>query len=95
LQRFPLAGLRKPAAVLGRRKMAKHFELTITTITDSSFGFVRNTAAIAREAALDGFYVLRTNVPTSTLGSSAPTSDQYQSQPQQNTDPMQWAAKLW
>src|SRR6267142_2171404 len=63
--RQPLRGKDKIAlkagGVLGRRKMAKHFELTIT---DTSFVFVRNTAAITREAALDGFYVLRTNVPT-------------------------------
>ena len=54
----------KAGGVLGRRKMAKHFELTIT---DTSFVFIRNTAAITREAALDGFYVLRTNVPTEVL----------------------------
>jgi hypothetical protein len=53
---------------LARRKVAKHFDLTIT---DSSFSFARDTAAIAREAALDGFYVLRTNVPTSALDTAA------------------------
>jgi Transposase DDE domain len=47
-------------AVLGRRKMAKHFTITIT---DDSFSFCRNDAAIAAEAALDGIYVLRTNLP--------------------------------
>ena len=66
--RQPLRGQDKIAlkagGVLGRRKMAKHFELTIT---DTSFVFIRNTAAITREAALDGFYVLRTNVPTAVL----------------------------
>ena len=66
--RQPLRGQDKIAlkagGVLGRRKMAKHFELTIS---DTSFVFIRNTAAIAREAALDGFYVLRTNVPTAVL----------------------------
>ena len=66
--RQPLRGQDKIAlkagGVLGWRKMAKHFELTIT---DTSFVFIRNTAAIAREAALDGFYVLRTNVPTAVL----------------------------
>jgi len=46
-------------AVLGRRKMAKHF---VTTITDDSFSFNRNDAAIIAEAALDGIYVLRTNL---------------------------------
>lgn len=47
-------------AILGKRKMAKHFELTIT---DAAFGFTRKAEAIAEEARFDGFYVLRTNVP--------------------------------
>lgn len=68
----PLRGQDKIAlragAVLGRRKMAKHFALSIT---DTSFAFARNTAAIAGEAALDGFYVLRTNVPAELLDTAA------------------------
>src|SRR6185295_2538952 len=51
-------------AVLNRHKVAKHFELTIT---DDAFRFSRNTAAIAAEAALDGFYVVRTNLRATTL----------------------------
>jgi transposase len=51
-------------AVLNRHKVAKHFELTIT---DDAFRFRRNTTAIAAEAALDGFYVVRTNLPAATL----------------------------
>ncbi len=47
-------------AVLGKRKMAKHFELTIT---DTAFGFTRKAEAIADEARFDGFYVLRTSLP--------------------------------
>ena len=47
-------------AVLGKRKMAKHFEVTIT---DDAFGFARKTAAVAEEARFDGFYVLRTSLP--------------------------------
>jgi hypothetical protein len=47
-------------AVLGKRKMAKHFE---QTITDASFDFARKTEAIAEEARFDGFYVLRTSLP--------------------------------
>src|SRR6266481_5090090 len=70
--RRPLRGKDKIAlkagAVLGRRKMAKHFELTIT---DTALTFTRNTAAIAREAALDGLYVLRTSVPADLLDSAA------------------------
>src|SRR5438128_2144460 len=58
----------KAGAVLGRRKMAKHFELTIT---DTALTFTRNTAAIAREAALDGLYALRTSVPADLLDSAA------------------------
>ena len=58
----------RASAVLGRRKVAKHF---CVTITDTSFAFTRNTAAIVREAALDGFYVLRTNVPAELLDTAA------------------------
>jgi hypothetical protein len=47
-------------AVLGKRKMAKHFELTIA---DTTFDFTRKAAAIADEARFDGFYVLRTSLP--------------------------------
>jgi len=46
-------------AVLGKRKMAKHFELVIT---DATFSFARKTDAIAAEAMLDGIYVLRTSL---------------------------------
>ena len=46
-------------AVLGKRKMGKHFT---TAITDNSFDFTRDDAAIAAEAALDGIYVVRTNL---------------------------------
>jgi hypothetical protein len=46
-------------AVLGKRKMGKHFE---QTITDHSFNFVRKEDAIAEEARFDGFYVLRTSL---------------------------------
>jgi transposase len=58
----------KVGAVLGRRKVAKHFRLTIT---EETLGFARDTAAIAREAALDGFYVLRTSVSPETLDAAA------------------------
>lgn len=58
----------KVGAVLGRRKMAKHFDLTIG---DKTFSFARNQAAINSESALDGFYVLRTNVPAGALSTDA------------------------
>jgi hypothetical protein len=45
--------------VIDRRKMAKHL---ILSITDDSFTYTRDTAAIAREAALDGLYIIRTSV---------------------------------
>jgi hypothetical protein len=55
-------------AVLGRRKVAKHFRITIA---DHDLTFERDQAAIAAEAALDGFYVLRTSVPADTLDAAA------------------------
>lgn len=51
-------------AVVDRHKMGKHFELSIG---EASFGFRRRTEAIAAEAALDGIYVVRTNLPADTL----------------------------
>jgi len=45
--------------VVNKYEMAKHF---IRTITDKSFTYARREESIAKEAALDGFYVLRTNV---------------------------------
>jgi Transposase DDE domain len=71
-ERRPLRGrdaiALKVGAVLGRRKMAKHFGLTIT---DEGLSFARDEAAIAKEAALDGFYVLRTSVPAEALDAPA------------------------
>jgi transposase len=45
--------------VIEKWKMAKHFQLDIT---DTGLTYTRNAASIARESALDGFYVLRTSV---------------------------------
>src|SRR6059058_1749018 len=47
-------------AVLGRRHMAKHFQISIT---DEAFSFARDPVSIAAEAALDGIYVIRTSLP--------------------------------
>jgi hypothetical protein len=47
-------------AVLGRRHMAKHFQISIT---DDTFSFAQKPLSIAAEAALDGIYVIRTNLP--------------------------------
>ena len=55
-------------AVIDRRKMAKHFALTIT---DASFAFARKSAEIAAEAALDGLYVVRTSLPAAALDNAA------------------------
>ena len=41
------------------------------TVTDTSFSYERDPASIAREAALDGLYVLRTNVARERLDSAA------------------------
>src|SRR5438309_1561554 len=47
-------------AGLGRRHMAKHFQISIG---DDTFSFAQNPLRIAAEAALDGIYVIRTNLP--------------------------------
>jgi transposase len=51
--------------VRNKYKMGKHFELEITS---DSFGYHRKVEQIAEEASLDGFYVIRTNVPAEELG---------------------------
>jgi hypothetical protein len=63
-QRTPLRGADKIGmalgAVINQHKMAKHFDLQIT---DSSFTFQRKHLQIAAEAARDGIYIIRTNLP--------------------------------
>jgi len=51
--------------VRNKYKMGKHFELEITS---DSFSYHRKVEQIAEEASLDGFYVIRTNVPAEELG---------------------------
>jgi hypothetical protein len=67
-KRKPLRGADKiglaVGAIIGRRKVGKHFRITIT---DDQLSFTRDHAAIAKETALDGFYVLRTSVPADAL----------------------------
>ena len=66
----------KPAGPIGERagrvvnnyKVAKHFQLTIE---DGRFDYQRKQEAIAAEAALDGFYVLRTSVGADDLSPQA------------------------
>lgn len=50
--------------VVNRFKVAKHFVLDVT---DNSFTYRRDWDRIAQEAALDGIYVIRTNVPATDL----------------------------
>ena len=54
--------------VISRYKTAKHFAVTIT---DTTLAIERRQDRIAAEAALDGFYVLRTPVPASELDAPA------------------------
>ena len=50
--------------VINRHKVAKHFR---TEISDTSFSFSRNEDKIAKEASLDGIYVLRTSLSAEVL----------------------------
>jgi len=67
-KRAPLHGADKigiaVGAVIGRHKMAKHFQIEIA---DDRFAFCRNQAEIAAETARDGIYVIRTNVPAEVM----------------------------
>jgi hypothetical protein len=54
--------------VISKYKTAKHFDVAIT---DDSLAVARKQDQIDAEAALDGFYVLRTPVPASELDASA------------------------
>ena len=54
--------------VISRYKTAKHFAVTIT---DTTLSVQRRQDRIDAEAALDGFYVLRTPVPASELDAAA------------------------
>jgi len=55
---------KKAGEVIGKYKMAKHFEVTIT---DTSLAVERKQAQIEEEARLDGIYVIRTPVPRGDL----------------------------
>ena len=54
--------------VISTYKTAKHFAVTIT---DTTLAIARNQDRIDAEAALDGFYVLRTPVPAGELDAAA------------------------
>jgi hypothetical protein len=69
-QKNPLSGEKeiglRVGKVIGRYKMEKHFELTITA---NSFTYTRRTDNITTEAALDGLYVVRSSVPSTQMTS--------------------------
>ena len=52
---------------LTARKMKKHF---IVDIREDGFSWQRDNEGIAAEAALDGFYVVRTSLPESVMGAN-------------------------
>lgn len=52
--------------VIGKYKMSKHFDLTIT---DTSFTFTRKENRIREEASLDGLYVVRSSVDEQRMSS--------------------------
>ena len=52
--------------VIGRQKMEKHFDITIT---DTSFDFAVSEIRVAEESALDGIYVIRTSVAAEAVSS--------------------------
>jgi hypothetical protein len=66
---------RAVGAVIGKRKMAKHF---VIEITDNTFSFSRKHDQIDAEARLDGIYVLRTNL-TAEQSNAAATVRSYKS----------------
>jgi hypothetical protein len=55
-------------AVLGRGHMPKHFHISIG---DDTFSFAQNPLSITAEAALDGIYVIRTNLPAAQSDAAA------------------------
>jgi hypothetical protein len=71
-ERRPLRGKDKiglrVGRVIGHYKMGKHFRIDIG---EESFSYRRDQEAIAAEAALDGIYVLRTNVSADALSTEA------------------------
>jgi len=77
--RQPLRGEQKISLrvgkLLGRSKVAKHFQLRIE---EEHFSYQRDQEKIDREAALDGIYVIRTSLPAG-ASSSEETVRRYKS----------------
>jgi len=69
-KRNPLRGKQaislRVGKVIGKYKMAKHFDLSIT---ETSFTYTRNEDQIRQEAALDGLYVVRSSVDKQRMNS--------------------------
>jgi len=63
LQGADAIGLRV-GRIINQYKVAKHFELSIT---DTALSYTRKQGEIAREAALDGLYIIRTSVPAAQM----------------------------
>jgi hypothetical protein len=59
---------KKAGEVIGKHKMAKHFDVTIT---DASLTFERKQEQIEDEARLDGLYVIRTPLAAAELSAGA------------------------
>jgi transposase len=57
----------KAGKVIGRHKMAKHFQLEIA---EGSFVWQRDATSIRHEEELDGIYVIRTSEPAENLGAA-------------------------
>lgn len=58
--------------VVNKYKVAKHFALTIT---DTAFRFTHREERMATEAALDGIYLIRTNVPADRMSAADAVSN--------------------
>jgi hypothetical protein len=71
-QKDPLRGAaaigQAVGAVVGKHQVGKHFRITIG---EDNLSFSRNDEAIAAEAALDGIYVLRTNLSAAQADAAA------------------------
>ena len=67
---------RAVGTVIGKRIMAKHFEIEIT---DRTFGFARKQDQIDAEARLDGIYVLCTNLMAEQSDAAATVLRSYRS----------------
>ena len=67
-EKDPLRGVQdigiRAGKIINKYKVGKHFKLTITP---ASFKYERKDQQIKTEAALDGFYVVRTSVPAQAL----------------------------